>query len=238
MRKRGLVFPLVLWLFTATLLKAQSGLPEDFTPIFNGKDLTGWHKSLTSHHGISGNFFVDSGAIVLKQYPYGQGGILLTDSKFGDFELYLEVQAHPGTNGGIFFRSAESGTAYQLEIAGDGDKGTCALFGEMLRVSSPVPAPNLSGVWKKGGWNSIRLRVVGIQPKVKLWVNGKEIWEVQMERNDLLADATEGMIALQLHWSSTVTPIPGGSCCAYSWKPGAAHKYRNIGIKEIERNVR
>ena len=215
-------------------LQAQSGkLPEGFTPIFNGEDLSGWHVSKTNHHGIRGNFYVENGAIVMKQYPYGQGGILLTDKKYSDFELYLEFKGEPGTNGGIFFRSSESGTAYQIEVAGDGERGTAAFFGELLRTTTTAPAPDLGNVWKKGDWNSFRLRVSGPQPHVTLWVNDVQLWDAEAERNDLIADATEGMIALQLHWSSTVLPVPGGSCCGFSWKPGATHRYRNIGIKEL-----
>ena len=33
-------------------------VPPGFTPIFNGKDLTGWHVSQTNHHGTTPNFHV------------------------------------------------------------------------------------------------------------------------------------------------------------------------------------
>lgn len=218
----------------ASDLIAQSGkVPKGFTPIFNGKDLTGWHISKTSHHGTTGNFFVKDGDLVMMQYPYGQGGIILTDKKYKDFELYLEYKGDPGTNGGIFFRSSESGSAYQLELSGDGEPGTGNLMGEMLSTTVGAKAEALSKVWNKGGWNSIRLRVVGEKPHATLWVNGVKMWDVKAERNDLIADATEGMIALQLHWSSTLLPVPGGRCCDYSWRPDGSHAYRNIAIKEL-----
>lgn len=51
----------------------QSDASQDFVPIFNGKDFAGWHISKTNHHGTMGNFFVEDGALVMKQYPYGQG---------------------------------------------------------------------------------------------------------------------------------------------------------------------
>ncbi|AHM61427.1 hypothetical protein D770_15865 [Flammeovirgaceae bacterium 311] len=215
-------------------LYAQIGkIPKGFTPIFNGKDLRGWHISKISHHGTVGNFFVEDGILFMKQYPYGQGGIILTDKKYKDFELYLEFKGDPGTNGGIFFRSNESGSAYQLEVSGDGEPGTGNLIGEMLRTTTPAQAKELAKVWNKGGWNSFRLRVVGAKPHATLWVNGVQMWEVKAQRNDLIADVTEGMIALQLHWSSTLLPVPGGSCCGYSWRPDGAHAYRNIAIKEL-----
>jgi hypothetical protein len=225
---------LLLLLAGTTNLFAQTGkIPKGFTPIFNGKDLRGWHISKTSHHGTGGNFFVEDGNLVMKQYPYGQGGIILTDKKYKDFELYLEFKGDPGTNGGIFFRSNESGSAYQLEVAGDGERGTGTLMGEVLRTTTSAQAKALEKVWNRGGWNSFRLRVEGARPHATLWVNGEKMWDVQARRNDLIADVTEGMIALQLHWSSTLLPVPGGSCCGYSWKPDAAHSYRNIAIKEL-----
>lgn len=218
---------------TAVTFAQTSGIPDGFESIFNGEDLTGWHISRTNHHGTVGNFYVEDGMIVMKQYPYGQGGIILSDKKYSDFELYLEIKADPGTNGGIFFRSNESGSAYQIEIQGDGEPSTANLISEMLRTTTGARAENLQDVWVKEDWNSFRLRVTGEIPHAILWVNGELMWDVQMERNDLIADAIDGMIALQLHWSQTPTPVPGGSCCAFSWRPDGAHYYRNIAIKEL-----
>jgi hypothetical protein len=59
------------------------------------------------------------------------------------------------------------------------------------------------------------------------------MYEVQAERNDLLADATSGRIALQSHWSATHGPVADDFEMSGSWKPGAAHRYRNIAIREL-----
>lgn len=229
-----MTFLLILLVFAGSReILAQAGdVPEGFTPIFNEKDLSGWHISRTNHHGTTGNFFVENKALVLKQQPFGRGGILLTDRKYGDFELYLEYKGDAGTNGGILLRSSESGSAYQVELAGDGAKGTGNMFGEMLTTTTTAEAEALDSVWNKGGWNSFRIRLVGAAPRATLWINGTKMWDLQFERNDLIGDVTRGMIALQLHWSQTQTVVPGGSCCDYSWKPGAAHRFRNIAIKE------
>lgn len=235
-RDKGLVILLefILVTFFIGTLQAQNGeIPKGFSSLFNGKDLSGWHISKTSHHGTIGNFYVEDEALVMKQYPYGQGGIILTDKKYTDFELYLELKGHPGTNGGIFLRSSESGSAYQIEIAGDGEPGTGDLMGEMLRVTTAAKAEKLEQVWKKGEWNSFRLRFIGAKPKATLWINGVQMWEVQAVRNDLIADSPSGMIAFQLHWSATLSPVPGGRCCDYSWRPDASHAFRNIAIKEL-----
>lgn len=207
--------------------------PPGFEPLFDGRTLDGWHASGTSHQGIAPEARVEDGAIVLRQSPYGQGGILLTDRHFTDFELYLEVLPDRATNGGVLFRSTESGSGYQIEVEGDGLGGTGNLLGEMLRVTTAARAEGLQGVWREGDWNSLRLRVEGEAPRVTLWVNHRLMWDVQAERNDLIAGERSGSIGLQVHWSATHSPVPGGSCCERSWRPGAAHRYRNLWIREI-----
>lgn len=222
----------VLLALVASGLAAQTGkIPDGFTPIFNGKDLKGWHLSRTTHHGSTPDIHVEDGVMVLKQNPYGQGGIILTDRKYKDFELYLEAKPDWGCNGGIFLRSTESGSAYQIEI--DQGRGTGNLIGEMLRVAKGARPADLDKVWKYDEWNSFRLRMAGEVPRITLWLNGVEMWDVQADRNDLIADAIEGMIAFQTHWGSLYNPA-GGSMMSGSWRPGAAHRFRNIAIKEVK----
>ena len=208
-------------------------IPSGFTPLFNGRDLTGWHVSRTSHQGTTPDVRVEASAIVLRQHPYGQGGLLMTDRKFRNFELYLETKPDSGTNGGIFFRSSEGGSAYQIELEGGGTGATGSLLGEMMRVSTPVPATGVQSLWRPNDWNAMRIRVEGDVPHVTLWINGTLIYDAQMGRNDLIGERTDGLIALQSHWSATYGPVAGSFDMSDSWKPGAAHRYRNVGIKEL-----
>ena len=91
-------------------------VPEGFTPIFNGKDLTGWHVSKTNHHGTTPDYHVLHGLIVGTQSPRGKGGILLTDKKYKNFEVYIEVKPDWGCDSGLFLRSSEAGEAYQVTL--------------------------------------------------------------------------------------------------------------------------
>lgn len=218
--------------FLVSLANAQTGkIPAGFTPIFNGKDLKGWHTSRTSHQGTTGNFYVENGVITLKQQPYGQGGILLTDKKYKNFELYLEARIDSFCNGGIFIRSTESGMAYQIELATPGGLGN--LLGERMNVSKGAQATNIANVWKAGSWNSFRIRMEGDIPRIQLWVNNEPMWDVTEPVNDFVAGATSGMIGLQTHWSAVYSPAAEAFEMAGSWKPGAAHRFRNIAIKEL-----
>ena len=220
-------------LFTSAALSsnAQYSIPEGFTPLFNGKDLSGWHISRTSHQGTTPDCSVENATIVLKQHPYGQGGVLLSNKKYKNFELYLEVKIDSFCNGGIFLRSTESGQAYQIELAEPG--GTGALLGEMLRVSKGAQATERAKVWKPNDWNSFRIRMTGDTPHITLWINEVQMWEVTEPVNDFIAGATEGMIGLQTHWSATYSPNVAEFDMSGSWRPGGAHRFRHIAIKEL-----
>src|SRR4051812_11249454 len=63
--------------------------------LFDGKTLNGWHKNPQKiGHGTGGQWTVEEGAIVGQQDPpgSGNGGILLTDRKFKNFEVSIDLK--------------------------------------------------------------------------------------------------------------------------------------------------
>jgi hypothetical protein len=170
------------------------------------------------------------------QQPYGQGGVLLTDKVYRNFELDADVKIDSFCNGGIFLRSTESGQAYQVELSEPG--GTGNLLGEMLKVSQPAIAEKKSPVWKPGQWNHFRIRMVGEVPRITLWINGKMMWDIQQPKNDFTAGATEGMIGLQVHWSATYSAAAEAFDMSSSWRPDGKHLFRNIKIRELPSSSR
>jgi 3-keto-disaccharide hydrolase len=208
-------------------------IPDGFVRIFNGKNTDGWHVSRTNHHGATALFTVEDGALIMKQRPFGQGGLLLTDRTYKDFELYLEAKPDPGFNSGIFLRSTESGSAYQVELIWPGNAG--ALIGERMRVSQPQyigDRVDIATVWKEGDWNAFRIRMVGEAPHVTVWVNGTQLYELQMPKNDQIAGVYGGLIGLQLHWTATYSAASGSGTGTRPWQ---VQRFRNIAIKEIQR---
>ena len=75
-------------------------LPPGFTRIFNGQNLAGWHISMTNHHGQTREWRISDGMLTATQDSPGNGGILLTDEKYKDFEIYLEIKPDWGCDGG------------------------------------------------------------------------------------------------------------------------------------------
>jgi len=227
----------VIILFLFFYYSALAQVPKGFKPIFNGKNLKGWHISRTTHQGTTPNFHVENGYLIVKQQPYGQGGVLLTDKKYQNFELYLEAKIDSFSNGGIFIRSSESGIAYQIEF--DESAGSTGnLYGERMPVSKVMQATERAKAWKANDWNSFRIRMVGEIPHITLWINGVQIWEVKQPKNDFTAGAVAGMIGLQSHWTALFSPTAGDWNGLNSWAPGAAHRFRNIAIKELDKNLK
>jgi len=222
----------ILLLSICWTMNTSAQIPSGFKPLFNGKSLKGWHVSRSTHQGTTPDFSIENGELVARQRPYGQGGVLLTDKWFADFELYLEVKIDSFANGGIFLRSNEGGAAYQVELVLPGSCGD--LIGERLNIGVPGRATNRETIWKKDNWNSFRIRMTGNIPKVTLWINGKLMYEVQQIKNDFIANATKGMIGLQCHWTSLYSPSGQSDLMPLdSWRPGAAHRFRNVGIKKL-----
>lgn len=207
-----------LLLLSSWTASAQTGIPAGFTRIFNGKDLTGWHVSQVNHHGNTA-WRVENGVLLGTQDRPGNGGILLTDRKYKDFEVYLEANPDFGCDSGLFLRSTEKGEAYQvlLDYLEGGSIG--GIYGERLQGVKGVRA-DWEKVWKKGQWNSIRARITGDVPHIVVWMNGAQITDWTDTANHLPDGVTDGMIAVQVH---------GGK----RWVEGGYHRFRNIAVKEI-----
>lgn len=203
----------------------------EFLPERVFDNIDAWHVSRSTHQGTTPDVKFRNGVITLKQKPYGQGGVLLSDKKYRDFELSLDVKIDSFCNGGIFLRSTESGQAYQVELSEPG--GTGNLLGEMLRISKPVRAEKKPQVWKANEWNNFRIRMVGEVPRITLWINDELMWDVIQPRNDFVAGATLGMIGFQVHWSATFSTGAKAFDMSGSWRPGGKHMFRNVSIKDL-----
>jgi hypothetical protein len=195
-------------------------VPSGFTAIFNHQNLAGWHISLTSHHGNTSEWRVYGGALTARQDSPGNGGILLSDDRYGDFEVYLEIRPDFGCDGGLFLRSNESGQAYQvmLDYLEDGNVG--GIYGERLQGVASKPSEGWEKVWRKDDWNALRARIEGSAPHIQVWLNGTRITDFQDTVNHAAGEAEDGMIALQIH---------AGERC----REGAQHRFRNIAVRQL-----
>ena len=197
-------------------------VPLGFTPVFNGKDLSGWHISRINHHGTTPLWTVEpDGTLTGTQNPPGKGGILLTDKVYRNFEIYLELNPDWGCDGGLFLRSSERGEAYQvlLDYREGGFLG--GIYGERLKGLPTQTNPAWEKAWKKGEWNTLRARIQGDLPRFQVWINEEKITDWPDFANHAADGILEGMVAVQVHGGNKI------------WKEGGKHRFRNIAIREL-----
>ncbi len=223
-----------------------AGPPTDdgFVSIFDGRTLDGWHVSSKTGHGTGGRWVVEKGAIVGSQDRPGNGGILITDAQYGDFEVVLEMNNDFGPDSGLFMRSTEQGKAYQAFIDYHTEGSLMGVYGEgftngfsemnfrflatpdkIERRESvfPLPvAPELwPDFWKHGEWHVLRVRIVGNPPTIDTWINGVQFMH-WTGKEKVLPD--RGGIALQVH---------GGNFPAGLELTKLFVRYRNIRVKPL-----
>ncbi len=203
-------------------LAAQTGsIPPGFTRIFNGSDLAGWHISEVNHHGNTRGWTVENGVLLATQDKPGNGGIILTDRKYKDFEVYLEMRPDFGCDSGLFLRSTEKGEAYQVLMDYLEGGAIAGIYGEGLKDVKPPRPQGWREAWKKDDWNALRARIEGNPPHITVWLNGTQTIDWTDTANHSIDGATDGMIALQVH---------GGK----RWVEGGYHRFRNVAIKELK----
>lgn len=216
-----------------------------FVEIFDGTALDGWHVSAkTGHSRRSGNktggrWVVEDGAIVGSQDIPGNGGIVITDNHYGDFEVVLEMKNDFGPDSGLFLRSTETGSAYQYLVDYHANGNIAGLYGEGIRPGfhirnfsfldkvtkiRPMNAPRALPIrpedwprfWKHGQWNELRARIVGNPPTITTWINGVRFmkWTDPQKRHP-----DRGGIALQVHGGGDLTK--------------QFVRYRKIRLKEL-----
>lgn len=223
-------FALALLLIALSVTAHAADFPREkfddsgFEVLFDGKSLSGWHvstqtgHSAASMHTSGGRWRLEDGAIVGSQDIPGNGGIILTDREFKDFEVIVEMNNDYGPDSGLFLRSSERGQAYQYMVDYHNAGNLAGIYGEGLpggpnlknfnflddvtkieEATAPTKLPispeDWPEFWQHGEWNELRARVEGAPPKITTWINGVRF----MEWKDTENRRESGSIALQVH---------------------------------------
>lgn len=188
---------LSLLFVSAVLVFAQQNqrpkpLPgEDWVPLFNGRDLSGWQKIGNEKWEIEGNAI--RGIAVSKAYGY-----LRTEKNYKDFHLAMMFKCNGDGNSGVFFHSEfKPGTpditqGLQFEIDCALGKHTGGIYGDG-RQWIVWPAPENEIVVRRGEWNEYLLKVEGNRYVARL--NGV----LMIDFTDPNPKSFDGGISLQLH---------------------------------------
>jgi len=91
--------------------KTGGAKQDEFISLFDGESLDGWHSTGVTQNGTGGRWRVENGVITGQQDPpgSGNGGILMTDEEYGDFELLVDLAPDWGIDSGVFLRAGNRG---------------------------------------------------------------------------------------------------------------------------------
>jgi len=220
---------LVASLVTSSFAATGVDAPRGFTPIFNGRNLTGW-KGLVANPKVRSAMSKDDLAEAQKKADElmrahwkvvdgvlefdGKGQSLCTARDYADFELYVDWKILEGGDSGIYLRGTPQvqiwDTTYEKYFKLGSQKGSGALWNN--RDNPRFPDAKADRPY--GEWNTFFIRLVGDRLTVKL--NGRRVvnnvtMENYWERDRPLY--TSGQIELQNHGNKL-------------W-------FRNIYIKEL-----
>ena len=153
---------------------------DGWKPLFDGHSLQGWHLYAKKSPPLAGWKAEDG---ILKKLAGVQGGDIVTDEKFGDFDLAWEWRIAKNGNNGIKYlvteeRTSAPGPEYQMlddEGHPDGKIGPKRQTASFYDVLPPAPNKPMHPV---GEWNSSRVLVRGNH--VEHWLNGVKVLEYEL----------------------------------------------------------
>lgn len=151
-----------------------------WTPLFDSATLDGWHGYARTD--VPSGWRVTDGAIHLVPGT-GDGGDLIADGTWGDFELELEWKIAACGNSGVFYRGVEQAgrpvyvTAPEMQVLDD----TCHPDGKYPSHRAgavyDLYVPAEGAVRPAGEWNTAR--VVAHGAHIEHWLNGRKVAEAE-----------------------------------------------------------
>jgi hypothetical protein len=169
----------------------------EWITLFDGKSLAGWHGF--NKTGEVKNWAIEDGALVcLGAAKDAHGGDIVSDQKFGDFELTWEWKVDKGSNSGVMYHVVEdpkykapyeTGPEYQIidDIGFPEKLETWQQAGADYAMTVPNEKKKLKPV---GEWNSSK--IVYNKGHVEHWLNNEKIVEFEVNSPEWKKEKAEG----------------------------------------------
>jgi hypothetical protein len=233
MRLPGFLFTTLSLIFSIAAAAGQSAAESKFEPLFNGRDLSGWHgmghfdpyelqampkterdlmlekanRELVAHWRVEGNEIVND----------GNGPFLTSNQDFGDIELKLEYKTVAKADSGVYLRGSPQVQIWDTTREGGkwksgADKGSGGLWNNS--EGAPGKYPLVLADRPFGDWNDLRIIQVG--ERTTVFLNGSLVVDhARMENfwDRALPLPVRGPLQFQTH--------------------GGEIRWRNILVREI-----
>jgi hypothetical protein len=136
---------------------------EDFKPLFNGKDTSGWHLRRAGGHN---SWTIENGVLRNTVNRGEHGTDLVSDEKFWNFTVRYEYMVPDNSNSGFYLRGR-----HELQILGDYASGKPAKSGNASIYNFKAPAQFVSK--PSDEWQTVEATIVG--NKITVIQNGVKI---------------------------------------------------------------
>lgn len=175
----------VLAIFAAALsIVSPLRADESFTPIFNGRDLSGWKAP-----GNNIWWLVEDGVLQARSGPEQKGSILWTEKEYENFIVELDFRFGEGVvDSGVHLRNEDQ---IQIGISGSLKRDMTA-SPYIPDKGYPVEAEGVADLLKEDDWNHLRIEVRGMDYVCHL--NGEKVMSYTTDTGK-----ARGPIGLQLH---------------------------------------
>ncbi len=221
----------------ATIVLASSSItfaqeteaPPGFKPLFNGKNLDGWHGGNPHNYAklsdqakeavvvrqqseFKAHWSVENGELVND----GKGPYCTTDKEYGDYELLIDYKTVAKADSGIYLRGNPQVQIWDFTDEGKFGIGADKGSGGLWNNSKGAPGKDPTELADKsfGEWNSFRIIQVGARTSV--WLNGKHIVDHAIMEN---------------YWDRSKSLVPRGVIRLQTH--GGEIRWRNIFIREL-----
>jgi hypothetical protein len=172
--------PVLVMCLVAGVLQAQD---DGFTPLFNGKDLTGWvyGRRGEAENRTGKGYQVENGVLFTTNED---GGNLYTEKEYADFVLRFDFKLTENANNGIGIRAPLEGDAayagIEIQVLDDSGSKYTTLRQAQYHGSIYQMVAAKRGFQKPvGEWNSQEITAKGPQITVKL--NGTTIVDASLD---------------------------------------------------------
>ena len=209
------------------LLTLTARAADGFKPLYNGKDLSGWHVKDSKFQ----NWVANGKILLCKKGEVGianGNGWLTTDKEYGDFVLRVEWKIPPGGNSGVAIRFPKDGEpaheGMEIQMLDDKSPDNAKRPPEELSGSLFVEVAPLHKTDKPvGEWNKTEITCKGSMLTVKN--NGVETLKLNLDDLKIL------------HGHHTqykpVSQRPRKGFIGLQGDRGMQVEFRNILIKEL-----
>ncbi len=166
---------------TSTLTPQQQA--DGWRMLFDGQSLAGWHGYKRAD--VPSGWTADAGTIHFT--PGSEGGDLVTDESFSDFELALEWKIQACGNSGIMYRGDESRdavwhSAVEYQVLDNTCHPDAATPSHTAGAVYDLYVPTEDATRPAGEWN--QTRIVANGPHVEHWLNGVKVAEYDQDSDE------------------------------------------------------